>query len=96
MSSARPWKAFWSSILSASAAKSSPARSSIQPRSMAAPLAAAGGTGWAVSTWYDRPQHIDQMRRRAMAQDFSWERAARAYRDLYLGAYERRRGHAFK
>ena len=33
---------------------------------------------------------------RAMAQDFSWERAASAYRDLYLGAYERRRGHAFK
>jgi starch synthase len=49
-----------------------------------------------VSTWYDRPQHIDGMRRRAMAQDFSWERAAHAYRDLYLGAYERRRGHGFK
>ncbi|HZI89331.1 MAG TPA: glycogen/starch synthase [Candidatus Polarisedimenticolia bacterium] len=60
------------------------------------PEALANTIGWAVSTWYDRPQHIDQMRRRAMAQDFSWERAAHAYRDLYLGAYERRRGHAFK
>jgi len=60
------------------------------------PNALANTIGWAVSTWYDRPQHIDGMRRRAMAQDFSWERAARDYRDLYLGAYERRRGHAFK
>ena len=33
--------------------------------------------------------------RRAMAQDFSWARAAAAYHDLYLRAYERRRGHAF-
>jgi glycogen synthase len=31
-----------------------------------------------------------------MEQDFSWDRAARDYRDLYLGAYERRRGHAFR
>jgi hypothetical protein len=34
------------------------------------------------------------MRKRAMAQDFSWERAAREYHQLYLDAYERRRGHA--
>ena len=60
------------------------------------PESLANTIGWAVSTWYDRPEHIETMRRRAMAQDFSWERAAVAYRDLYLGAYERRRGHAFK
>ena len=60
------------------------------------PESLANTIGWAVSTWYDRPQHIDGMRRRAMAQDFSWERAAHAYKNLYLGAYERRRGHAFK
>ncbi len=35
------------------------------------------------------------MKKRAMAQDFSWERAAGAYRDLYLRAYEKRRGHGF-
>jgi len=51
--------------------------------------------GWAVSTWYDRPRHIDILRRRAMTQDFSWERAARDYEQLYLAAYARRRGHAF-
>ena len=51
--------------------------------------------GWAVATWYARPAHIEWMRRRAMALDHSWERAAHAYVDLYLAAYERRRGHRF-
>jgi starch synthase len=50
--------------------------------------------GWATSTWYDRPQHIEAMRKRAMGQDFSWDRAAREYEMLYLDAYARRRGHA--
>ena len=35
------------------------------------------------------------MRKRAMAQDFSWDRAAAAYEQLYLEAYKIRRGHAF-
>ncbi len=52
--------------------------------------------GWAVSTWYDRPaHHVDAMRRRAMAQDHSWDQAAQEYARLYLRAYARRRGHAF-
>jgi starch synthase len=51
--------------------------------------------GWALSTFHDRPSHIAAMRRRAMAQDFSWSRAAAAYADLYHEAYERRRGHPF-
>jgi starch synthase len=51
--------------------------------------------GWAVSTWYERPAHIDAMRRRAMAEDHSWDRAAREYTQLYLAAYARRRGHGF-
>ena len=51
--------------------------------------------GWAVSTWYDRPAHIEAMRRRAMTDDHSWERAAREYRELYRAAYARRRGHPF-
>ena len=29
--------------------------------------------GWASSTWYDRRDHIETMRQRAMAQDFSWD-----------------------
>jgi starch synthase len=51
--------------------------------------------GWAVSTWYDRPQHVASMRREAMAEDFSWQHAAAEYEKLYLLAYERRRRHRF-
>jgi len=60
------------------------------------PEALANTLGWAVSTWYDRPAHVEAMRRRAMAQDFSWDRAAEAYERLYLEAYQRRRGHPFR
>ena len=59
------------------------------------PDSLADTVGWALSTWYARPHHITRMRRRAMADDFSWERAARAYQDLYLAAYARRRGRSF-
>jgi starch synthase len=52
--------------------------------------------GWALSTYYDRPKHITAMRKRAMAQDFSWERAAAEYERLYLEAYARRRKHPFR
>jgi starch synthase len=51
--------------------------------------------GWAVSTWHNRPHHVDVMRRRAMAEDHSWDQAAREYSQLYLAAYARRRGHPF-
>jgi starch synthase len=59
------------------------------------PASLADTVGWAVSTWYDRRAHVDAMRRRVMAEDHSWDRAARAYVQLYLAAYARRRGHAF-
>lgn len=42
--------------------------------------------GWAVSTYFDRPAHIQQMIQAAMAQDFSWERSAAAYESLYQQA----------
>jgi starch synthase len=51
--------------------------------------------GWALSTYFDRPGHIEAMRRAAMVEDFSWQRAAGAYEQLYHDAYARRRGHAF-
>jgi starch synthase len=51
--------------------------------------------GWAVSTFFHRPKHIKAMRQRAMLQDNSWQRAAQKYHQLYLDAYQRRRGHAF-
>ncbi|MGD0835896.1 MAG: glycogen synthase GlgA [Polyangia bacterium] len=59
------------------------------------PGALADTVGWAMSTYFDRPGHITQMRQRAMGQDFSWDRAAAAYEQLYREAYLLRRGHAF-
>ena len=59
------------------------------------PDALANTMGWALSTWYDRPAHVQAMRRRAMSLDYSWDAAAAAYERLYLDAYRRRRGHPF-
>jgi starch synthase len=56
------------------------------------PEALANTIGWAVSTWFDRPKHIEVMRDRAMRQDFSWERAARLYEEQYRRAVYHRRG----
>ncbi len=58
---------------------------------------APSSTRWAgrVSTWYDRPRHVAAMRREAMAEDFSWQHAAKEYQRVYLRAYEKRRGHPF-
>jgi starch synthase len=42
--------------------------------------------GWAVSTYYDRPQHIWRMVAAAMAEDFSWERNAAIYEQAYAQA----------
>jgi starch synthase len=47
------------------------------------PQAIYNTVGWAVSTWYDRRKHIDAMRLRAMKQDFSWEKSANKYIELY-------------
>jgi starch synthase len=59
------------------------------------PDALANTIGWAISTYFDRPEHIRAMRQRAMGLDFSWESAAAAYERLFLDAYQRRRGHPF-
>lgn len=47
-------------------------------------------TGWAVSTYYDRPEHYRKLQQTAMKQDFSWERSAKAYEELYQQAIEAR------
>jgi len=39
--------------------------------------------GWAVWAWYNRPEQIQAMRQRAMKQNFSWEKSAQKYVDLY-------------
>jgi starch synthase len=41
--------------------------------------------GWAVSTFFDRPDHIGQMQQQAMAEDYSWEKSAQEY----VAAYQR-------
>ncbi len=48
--------------------------------------------GWAVSTYYDRRPHLDQMIQRAMQQDFSWEKSAHAYEQLYEQAMRNKLG----
>ena len=59
------------------------------------PGALADTVGWALSTYHHSPTHIAAMRARAMKQDFSWDRVAVAYQQLYLEAYKLRRGQEF-
>jgi starch synthase len=47
------------------------------------PLAIYNTIGWAIWAWYNRREHIETMRLRAMKQDFSWEKSAKKYADLY-------------
>ena len=46
--------------------------------------------GWAVATWYDRPGHVQRMRRRAMQQKFSWDDSALCYLEVYAHALRNR------
>ena len=46
--------------------------------------------GWAVSTWFARPQHIISMRKQAMAQNFDWAISARQYVDVYQHALRKK------
>lgn len=46
--------------------------------------------GWAVYTWFNRPDAIGQLIRNAMAKRFTWEEAAQKYVRLYQLALERR------
>ena len=42
--------------------------------------------GWALSTWYDRPQHFRRLVQQAMQERFPWEESAQAYVALYTSA----------
>jgi starch synthase len=50
------------------------------------PQAIYNTAGWAVWAWYNRPEHIEAMRRRAMGQNFSWEKSAKKYVEIYEAA----------
>jgi len=56
----------------------------------ATPGAVYDTVGWAVSTFYDRPDHLITMQKRAMKEDFSWLHAAEKYSDVYDRALLRR------
>ncbi len=56
------------------------------------PKAIANSVGWAVWAWYNKPEHIAAMRRRAMRLRFSWHESAARYGELYQWAIDRRSG----
>lgn len=47
--------------------------------------------GWACSTFYDRPKDFATMRVNGMQKDFSWQRSAEQYSDVYRWAVAARR-----
>ncbi|GMO18443.1 MAG: hypothetical protein Pg6A_05180 [Termitinemataceae bacterium] len=50
------------------------------------PQAIYNTVGWAVWAYYNRKEHIDAMRKRGMQHDFSWEKSAKKYVDMYKDA----------
>jgi len=47
--------------------------------------------GWAVWAWYNKRDHIEKMRKRGMAIDFSWETSAQKYVEMYEAALKSRK-----
>lgn len=47
--------------------------------------------GWAVSTYFDRKDHLNKMIQKAMKQDYSWEKSARQYEWLYQKAIQNKK-----
>lgn len=54
----------------------------------ATPRAIYDTVGWAVSTFYDRPEHYRKMQKNAMQQNFSWDESAARYENAYERALE--------
>ncbi len=54
------------------------------------PEALWGAVGQALDVWYNRRDHLDAMRRRAMERRFTWEESAKAYSTLYEWAKDKR------
>jgi len=48
--------------------------------------------GWAIWTYYNKPETIENMRKQAMAKRFSWEDSAQKYVDMYEEAIKIKRG----
>ncbi|MBB6478680.1 glycogen synthase [Spirochaeta isovalerica] len=47
--------------------------------------------GWAVWAWYNKKDHIEKMRQKAMSRDFSWNEPVKEYRKVYDIAMTKRR-----
>jgi starch synthase len=47
------------------------------------PQAIYNTVGWAIWTYYNKPEHIAIMQKRGMKQDFSWDLSAKKYIDMY-------------
>lgn len=58
----------------------------------ATPDALYGTVKWAVDTWYENPEAIVAMKKRAMGQHFGWEDSAGDYEKIYYYALGKRRG----
>lgn len=41
---------------------------------------------WAANTWFKHPDHIAEMRKRAMSKDFTWDSSAKQYIEVYRKA----------
>jgi starch synthase len=54
------------------------------------PMAVYYTIGWAVSTYYDRAEHMAKMKLEAMKTDFNWYDSAKKYEALYEKALARR------
>ncbi|MDR1108116.1 MAG: glycogen synthase, partial [Spirochaetaceae bacterium] len=50
------------------------------------PSAIYNTTGWAVWAYYNRPAQVKAMRIAGMKQNFSWEKSAKKYVELYKSA----------
>ncbi|MSP12331.1 MAG: glycogen synthase GlgA [Chloroflexi bacterium] len=48
--------------------------------------------GWAVSTYFDRRQHIEKMIHKAMVQNYSWDQSALLYVQAYQKALSHKKG----
>jgi len=46
--------------------------------------------GWAVSTYFDRRDHFDNMIRESMKQDYSWDSSTKKYLQLYKQALDKK------
>ncbi len=53
-----------------------------------------GTAMWAIATWFERPEHIAQLRRQAMSQRFLWSDSARQYLWVYEHALRLKRSGA--